>query len=363
MSVVVNYQLQAHMSMMSRLDDTASPFQQHPQRQTTENPDGNSSIPTPSSNDADSDDFWSQPSPSTQAARDDVVTRVPSNIRMSLRGPSPTLDQNSDEFKRQAKEIKKDLQRWSRYAGRHARRKSKGPVCFEEGSKHTMEQLEHEHEFRRRVSVEQGKDFLLDFLQHHFEEHLGTITIKSNKTLEEIKMIGNEELPVGVRQCRRLFNAPVISDQVGLLLWQELRQGDALCHSHEVPTQDEGSESHILEMEVIQQTSVGLLLEGSMAEYIAQSQVCGGVLGQLGVQIHNHNCTCRGMAASAQDLADSAPRTAMLEGVVAAAASQQAAGASIPMERRTLDGFLEGIKRRTSRGAGYFAGSLATGYA
>ncbi|KAH9907169.1 hypothetical protein F4778DRAFT_525701 [Xylariomycetidae sp. FL2044] len=100
-------------------------------------------------------------------------------------------------------------------------------------------QLVREREFRHCVSVGEGEEFLKNFLRHHFEEYLDQIRVTCDLTLEEIKMIGNEEdKKSGVGQCRRLFNAPVLSDQVGYLLWCELRQGDALDHSHESSSDD-----------------------------------------------------------------------------------------------------------------------------
>ncbi|KAL7622156.1 hypothetical protein AAE478_007658 [Parahypoxylon ruwenzoriense] len=97
------------------------------------------------------------------------------------------------------------------------------------------EKLRYEWETRRHESIEDGSDFLKDFLRCHFEEHLDYIRIVNNLTLDEIKMIGNEQSKaLGVRQCRRLFNAPVLSDQIGFLLWCELRQGHNLDHNHEI---------------------------------------------------------------------------------------------------------------------------------
>ncbi|KAI0009361.1 hypothetical protein F4779DRAFT_640554 [Xylariaceae sp. FL0662B] len=94
-------------------------------------------------------------------------------------------------------------------------------------------QLARERETRRRESVWDGREFLRDFLRTHFGEYLRHIQITSELTLDEIRMIGNEaDKKWGTRQCRRLFNAPVLSDSIGYLLWCELRQGDALDHSH-----------------------------------------------------------------------------------------------------------------------------------
>ncbi|CAJ2504926.1 Uu.00g123200.m01.CDS01 [Anthostomella pinea] len=103
---------------------------------------------------------------------------------------------------------------------------------------HAAKQLAQECEFRHRESVQHGDEFLRDFLRCHFEQYLDHIRIISGQTLEEVKMIGNEkDQKLGVRQCRRLFNAPVLSDQIGYLLWCELRQGKALDHSHERQTE------------------------------------------------------------------------------------------------------------------------------
>ncbi|KAK8062166.1 hypothetical protein PG997_014263 [Apiospora hydei] len=222
--------------------------------------------------DDDDDGFWSPPtSPLEEFPR---YHRVATDIRMSLLGPDPALGAGSDEFKRQAKEIKKDLQRLSRYA----RRQHSNPATLAEYSRlqlgpssppppptapaaasaasvdvitpsstptalvpapvpqQALAALQREHEFRRRFSEQEGRDFLADFLRVHFAPHRDAVAIRRRpaKTLEEIKMIGNEEdVAAGVRQCRRLFNAPVLSDRVGSLLYEELRQGAELDHSHE----------------------------------------------------------------------------------------------------------------------------------
>jgi hypothetical protein len=85
-----------------------------------------------------------------------------------------------------------------------------------------------------------GQEYLREFLRHHFEDHIDSIRVISNITLEEIRMIGNvRNKSLGVRQCRRLFNAPVLSDEIGHLLWRRLRQGiNTFDHVHE-RTQDE----------------------------------------------------------------------------------------------------------------------------
>lgn len=129
-----------------------------------------------------------------------------------------------------------------RLSSRYARRRSSNSEALAEqvqaanDSFNELKKLQEENEFRHLLAVQEGRDFLHHFATTHFESHMDHISITNTKSIGEIKMIGNEELSVGVQQCRRLFNAPVISDDMGLLLWQELRQGDALDHSHEEAT-------------------------------------------------------------------------------------------------------------------------------
>ncbi|KAI0164015.1 hypothetical protein GGR57DRAFT_516353 [Xylariaceae sp. FL1272] len=100
-----------------------------------------------------------------------------------------------------------------------------------------------ERRYRRSQGVLDGEEYLGNFLQQHFEDHIDQIRIISAMTLAEIKMIGNEEnQAVGVSQCRRLFNAPVLNDQIGYLLWCELRQGEALDHTHDTPKDENVNE-------------------------------------------------------------------------------------------------------------------------
>ncbi|KAI1074201.1 hypothetical protein F5B20DRAFT_467826 [Whalleya microplaca] len=94
--------------------------------------------------------------------------------------------------------------------------------------------LAWQREGQRLRAVRDGADFLHHFLRTHFGRYLGYIQLVGAPTLDQIKLIGNEaDQQRGTRACRRLFNAPVLSDEVGHLLWRELRQGAALDHSHE----------------------------------------------------------------------------------------------------------------------------------
>ncbi|KAI1846395.1 hypothetical protein JX266_007600 [Neoarthrinium moseri] len=380
-SGTLNYQIRAHMSQLAHIDTNLAPAdgKNDPLQATNTNfEDG--APPSPRTGAAEPNRFWSPATSPLDDSREDSFTRFKTGIRISLKGPSPALEQDSEEFKRQAREIKRDLRRLSKCAEINARRKSKSPTRFEQ----EIRQLEHESEFRRRLSVEDGREFLLDFLRHHFADHVDKVTIKSTRTIEEIKMIGNEGRGTGVRACRRLFNAPVISDQIGLLLWQELRQGDALDHSHELRTDDEAERDSVAPEAVRRRRAEEL--EARMAEYMAlkQSPVCNGALGMHDMQ--NYSCGCPEdvapkvatvastiAAAAAEteavstnyDVAEANPRVAEMVATEAAAENIFAAAAelSVPMDKRMVDGFLEGVKKRTIKGAEYFAASLATGYA
>ncbi|KAK6083437.1 hypothetical protein SCUP234_03787 [Seiridium cupressi] len=364
MSSIINYQMRAHMNLLSHIEPDnsfpKSPDQQSPQS-TTSSKARDNAAGTEKTPEIKPNNFWSLPTtPSPiDGTSDKLLNRVTTDIRISLKKPSPELEQDSEEFKRQAREIKKDIQRISKYKNRHRRKRSKSRNREEEGERETQERLKYEHEFRRRVSVIEGREFLLDFIQYHFASHMENITIKNTKTLEEIKMIGNEELSIGVRQCRRLFNAPVISDQVGLLLWQELRQGDALDHTHEFRTDDEAERDNI-SPELVRRKRTEES-DAHMAEYVAERQatpICGDT----------HENTPR-----YQNTASPCPRTATvapidthsspMRVIAALGLVTEQTSSSIPIEKKAVDSFLNGVKKSAFRGASQFAASLASGYA
>jgi hypothetical protein len=174
------------------------------------------------------DDIWSPPkSPkSTMPAREVDIkpTKVFTDIRTSIKNLDSAPIQGSGEFKNDPKVTKQDNKRIAKTERKWKKDKSPPPMLHQED--------ERDHE--RQEAQWKGRHFLLDFLRSHFPQHLDNITLRGTPTLEEIRFIGNEDLATGVRQCRRLFNAPVISDKVGSLLYQELRQGQALDHTHEV---------------------------------------------------------------------------------------------------------------------------------
>ncbi|KAF3026460.1 hypothetical protein E8E14_012581 [Neopestalotiopsis sp. 37M] len=174
------------------------------------------------------DDIWSPPkSPkSTMPAREIDIkpTKVFTDIRTSIKNLDLAPIQGSGEFKNDPKVTKQDNKRIGKTERKWKKDKSPPPMLHQED--------ERDHE--KQEAQWKGRHFLLDFLRSHFPKHLDNITLRGTPTLEEIRFIGNEDLATGVRQCRRLFNAPVISDKVGSLLYQELRQGQALDHTHEV---------------------------------------------------------------------------------------------------------------------------------
>jgi hypothetical protein len=281
---------------------------------------------------------------------------------MSLTGPSPTLKQNSEEFKREARAIKKDirsLRRITRSGGRDARLKPKNRIRHEEKTELHRANLEYENEFLRRATVEDGKDFLLDFLRYHFPDHLDSIAIKCRKTLEEIKTIGNEERSVGVRQCRRLFNAPVLSDEIGLLLWTELRQGDALSHCHEFHPDDEAWMEDFAPEQLERKRTADL--EARMTEYVkTQNLVVWN--NHSSNSVVSHGNTGYNITSPSPTIKNAPNVDASQVRAVAAVTALVEQRQSVPMDRKAVDGFLVGIKKRTAKGAGYFAASLAAGY-
>ncbi|KAI0129717.1 hypothetical protein BJ170DRAFT_593264 [Xylariales sp. AK1849] len=359
MSTVIHYQMRAHMSIFGHMD--VNPPNSQAKQQPSVQVEGLAEQCLRTSGTGqyvEHNAFWNLPPSPVVDGQDIGYTKVPTDIRISLKGPSPTLDQDSEEFKKQAREIKKDLQRLSKYTEKHARRKSKSPTRLNEELRQATGELEQQHEFRRCMAVQEARDFLLNFLNHHFEDHLDHITIKCSSTLDEIKMIGNEELSLGVRQCRRLFNAPVISDQIGMLLWSELRQGDSLDHSHAVRSDDEAKKEDVAPRVLSKRGMEELDERKAECMAMQQSPPCSGIIGQFSGQNHI-GCGQPSPSTSNEPAAGGTAPGA----VEAVAARIKQATSSVPMERKVIDGFLHGIKRRTVKGAGYFAASLATGYA
>ncbi|KAH8196415.1 hypothetical protein TruAng_009431 [Truncatella angustata] len=320
-----------------------------------------------SSQDAEHKSFWSSPNSPPPINHDNFEnpTRVATDIRISLRGPSPEVEQDSEEFRRQSREIKKDIQRMSKYKTKSAQTKIKSQARQEEDERHTREGLMYEHEFRRRMSANEGREFLLDFIQDHFPEHVQNITIRGTKTLEEIKMIGNEDEPsVGVRQCRRLFNAPVMSDQVGLLLWQELRQGDALDHSHETLTGDEAERDGVVLQAVRRRRSKEL--DRLLTEYIAERRVEreASTVADASLPVNaqqNREVAVKPYLGRTNCNQGPGGRSAMRMPEAMSRVAEQAA-ACISMEKKAPDGFLGGVKKSAAKGVAQFAAALASGY-
>lgn len=505
MSAIANHQRLAHISRITQLEPiTVAPT---PNAATTGTPAPRNKIQKSRRNraatapqspkhisthtggiepDSGTDSFWSPPTSPVEELQEPQFYRVATDIRISLKGPDPTLEADSEEFKKQAKEIKKDIQRLSRYT----RRQHSNPATMVKYSRlqqtsastntlpaittattiiapqplqsqqrpscssppplpsspppilqqRDFEELQHEHEFRRRFSIQEAHDFLSDFLRVHFAGHRDLVTIRTAKTLEEIKMIGNEEdVATGVRQCRRLFNAPVLSDRVGSLLYEELRQGEDLDHSHEFRrfvsdsdedysdedkdryederdaydynTRDDDDNNRIMmwmddeeeirerrearEMHKIKKKTTKVTpdelrrrrvddFERSKAEFIEMRQLAAALQSGSGTSITNNNsyglCRCARPRVGTQ--------AAMALGCMACSPPPFNGRASVPNAmamapppiqeetggeeerdeelmmagRKSVDSLLSEVKRRTFRGAGYIAASLAAGY-
>ncbi|KAI8631230.1 hypothetical protein F5Y19DRAFT_473628 [Xylariaceae sp. FL1651] len=214
-----------------------------------------------------------------------------------------------------------------------------------------LEHLAREREALRLEAVMDGKGFLTDFLRYHFEDQFDNIRIISKLTLEEIKMIGNEEnINCGVRQCRRLFNAPVLSDQVGYLLWRELRQGNALDHSHKRMEDGASLQYNNVDDTHEQRTSE----ETQGADFI-----------DLAVSIHispqiersRSGLSHDGSLNSGQASSPSSTKTSETK-----ADQIQPPPMEERLQKRKADCFMGDFKKHTLTGAGYFAASLARGY-
>ncbi|KAI0175140.1 hypothetical protein BJ166DRAFT_587886 [Pestalotiopsis sp. NC0098] len=222
--------------------------------------------------------IWRPPNSSRLTKREEMAEiMVKTDIRIFTKFPDPSIEKNSDEYRRQAKEIQKATQWMSKFQGRYKGRQNRSPAPSQSrsmaqgvqphedlnGERHSQ----YEFDFRWCVDVCQGRDFLIDFLRCHFPEHMSIITLRGTPTLAEIRIIGNEQMAEGVRQCRRLFNAPVISDTVGLLLYQELRQGESLDHSHDVCNDKEAILDGVTPNVITEQTTQHL--RERMNRYIA----------------------------------------------------------------------------------------------
>ncbi|ETS78322.1 hypothetical protein PFICI_10384 [Pestalotiopsis fici W106-1] len=293
------------------------------------------------------------------------LVKVTTDIRMSLKSPSPALNQDSGEFRKQTKDTKQDIQ-WM------AKSKRKWKKCKSPPPEQQQEEeriLQDQRNYQKEIAEWKGREFLLDFLQSHFPEHLDNITLRGTPTLEEIRMIGNEDLATGVRQCRRLFNAPVISDTVGSLLYQELRQGHALDHTHEVQYEEEaesnedgGSSIYMPPGVVRRQKTCGF--DQPMVTDTAHRDVYfnGEIGGLLADSLQAPAPSLR--RANTTDLSETMARTTSptARGWSSMSLAKDRRAASIPMQKKAFDGFVKDIKKSARKSATSFAASLASGY-
>ncbi|KAI1504769.1 hypothetical protein F5X99DRAFT_370921 [Biscogniauxia marginata] len=282
------------------------------------------------------------------------------SFRLSLMGaeinPLPKKDERTRELERDEREIKKYIKKAP----------NKSPEQVEE-ERQATEQLIRECEFRRRKSIHDGEVFLKDFLNCHFEGHLDQIRISCDLTLENIKMIGNEEdQRCGVKQCRRLFNAPVLSDQIGYLLWRELRQGDSLDHSHEKETEGE-AESRLKPIEEVRERQVsGLEIRGANTEEPPFDSPIYQIQRRWTGMSHNKYGRDPDYITPSKIVISTPSSPTSSPNPEPDATPQRARARSAPdklnLPRKKIDCLMEGIQKRTIVGAGYVAASLASGY-
>ncbi|KAI1636813.1 hypothetical protein F4809DRAFT_607269 [Biscogniauxia mediterranea] len=288
--------------------------------------------------------------------------------RLSVMGAEAKQPQKRDEKEKEVKRDEREIKKYIKKAP------VKTPEQLEE-DRQAAEQLARECEFRRCRSIRAGVDFLRDFLSCHFEEHLNQIRITCGLTLEQIKMIGNEkDKKWGVRQCRRLFNAPVLSDQIGYLLWCELRQGDALDHKHEKhensesEIEEEGQFTRIMEAPERQESEMERHRKGSVDREVVSEP--GSPTSRIhrrwtGMPHENYGWNPDYFTPSALQN----PRAVTSPGSPAPEPDegpQRGRAGSAPdklhMPRKKVECLIEGFRKRTATGAGYLAASLARGY-
>ncbi|KAI0026022.1 hypothetical protein F4780DRAFT_718118 [Xylariomycetidae sp. FL0641] len=230
-----------------------------------------------------------------------------------------------------------------------------------------IRQLKTARARRRRRSVQAAEAFLRDFVGAHFGEHADAIRITADAaTLDDIKMIGNEtDQRTGVGACRRLFNAPVLSDQVGYLLWQELRQGEALGHSHDcedcIPEYGEFDE---LEEEDVPPDTITPRPEYHLRircprSCCAPPPPATAAADQPPVPIGDFT---RDDGLVAEALADETTATMTRVEVRTKTTRAASAGGKEGLRIRKTGWMLQGIRRRALHGAAHLAASLGSGY-
>lgn len=86
-------------------------------------------------------------------------------------------------------------------------------------------------QIQRRNSQWDAREFIEAFVREGWESHWSSITITCDITLQELQNIGHLPRSQGTRECRKLLRAPVINDEIGTALWEELatmaRGGDS----------------------------------------------------------------------------------------------------------------------------------------
>jgi hypothetical protein len=83
---------------------------------------------------------------------------------------------------------------------------------------------EEEKEQRRWDSIFEAREYLFAFVNEGWESNMDHIKVVCSLTTDELRRIGKLERPEGVAQCRKLFVAPVLNDEIACALWKILRE-------------------------------------------------------------------------------------------------------------------------------------------
>jgi hypothetical protein len=79
-------------------------------------------------------------------------------------------------------------------------------------------------EISRAIAVWEAQEFLREFVQEGWPDHVSSFTIQCNMSLDELRIIGLFEKSNGIRMCQRIVRVPVISEEVGTALWEKLAE-------------------------------------------------------------------------------------------------------------------------------------------
>ncbi|GAB1315873.1 hypothetical protein MFIFM68171_06083 [Madurella fahalii] len=89
----------------------------------------------------------------------------------------------------------------------------------------------------RAIAVWEAQEFIRDFAQQGWPDHWDSFSIHCNMSLDELRFIGFLERADGIRACQRIVRVPVISEEVGVALWETLT---AATRTNSAQQQDDG---------------------------------------------------------------------------------------------------------------------------